>query len=146
MKNKDIPYSTLSQVTPTLQPDRFMAKLRQLFNIDDSYTEDQARTIAGVRYELSIKSLTDAQYVFADDVSVELISQTADGQYRGVSTGTSSARVYNTEYAAHVLGRLSPIYYEDWVGRSGEWHYRLPGYGGLLHELPGRPRGRGKGL
>ena len=83
---------------------------------DSSYTEDQARTIAGVRYELSIKSLTDAQYVFADDVSVELISQTADGQYRGVSTGTSSARVYNTEYAAHVLGRLSPIYYEDWVG------------------------------
>ena len=79
LKNKDIPYSTLSQVTPTLQPDRFMAKLRQLFNIDDSYTEDQARTIAGVRYELAVKSLTDAQYVFADDVSVELISQTADG-------------------------------------------------------------------
>ena len=139
LKNKDIPYSTLSQVTPTLQPDRFMAKLRQLFNIDDSYTEDQARTIAGVRYELSIKSLTDAQYVFADDVSVELISQTADGQYRGVSTGTSSARVYNTEYAAHVLGRLSPIYYEDWVGDSenGITGYRdMEGYS--MNSLVGR--------
>ena len=139
LKNKDIPYSTLSQVTPTLQPDRFMAKLRQLFNIDDSYTEDQARTIAGVRYELSIKSLTDAQYVFADDVSVELISQTADGQYRGVSTGTSSARVYNTEYAAHVLGRLSPIYYEDWVGdpENGITGYRdMEGYS--MNSLVGR--------
>ena len=139
LKNKDIPYSTLSQVTPTLQPDRFMAKLRQLFNIDDSYTEDQARTIAGVRYELSIKSLTDAQYVFADDVSVELISQTADGQYRGVSTGTSSARVYNTEYAAHVLGRLSPIYYEDWVGdpKNGITGYRdMEGYS--MNSLVGR--------
>ena len=60
-----------------------MAKLRELFKIDSSYTDDQARTIAGVRYELAVKSLTDAQYVFADDVSVELISQTADGQYQG---------------------------------------------------------------
>ena len=41
LKNKDIPYSTLSQVTPTLQPDRFMAKLRELFKIDSSYTDDQ---------------------------------------------------------------------------------------------------------
>lgn len=116
-----------------------MAKLRQLFNIDGSYTEDQARTIAGVRYELSIKSLTDAQYVFADDVSVELISQTADGQYRGVSTGISSARVYNTEYAAHVLGRLSPIYYEDWVGdpENGITGYRdMEGYS--MNSLVGR--------
>lgn len=139
LKNKDIPYSKISQVTSTLQPDRFMAKLRQLFNIDDSYTEDQARTIAGVRYELTIKSLTDAQYVFADDVSVELISQTADGQYRGVSTGTSSARVYNTEYAAHVLGRLSPIYYEDWVGdpENGITGYRdMEGYS--MNSLVGR--------
>ena len=94
LKNKDIPYSTLSQVTPTLQPDRFMAKLRQLFNIDDSYTEDQARTIA---------------------------------------------RVYNTEYAAHVLGRLSPIYYEDWVGdpKNGITGYRdMEGYS--MNSLVGR--------
>ena len=61
LKNKSIPYSKLSQVTPTLQPDRFMAKLRELFKIDSSYTDDQARTIAGVRYELAVKSLTDAQ-------------------------------------------------------------------------------------
>ena len=139
LKNKSIPYSKLSQVTPTLQPDRFMAKLRELFKIDSSYTNDQARTIAGVRYELAVKSLTDAQYVFADDVSVELISQTADGQYQGVSTGTSSARVYNTEYAAHVLGRLSPIYYEDWVGdpENGVTGYRdMEGYS--MNSLVGR--------
>ena len=139
LKNKSIPYSKLSQVTPTLQPDRFMAKLRELFKIDSSYTDDQARTIAGVRYELAVKSLTDAQYVFADDVSVELISQTADGQYQGVSTGTSSARVYNTEYAAHVLGRLSPIYYEDWVGdpENGVTGYRdMEGYS--MNSLVGR--------
>ena len=139
LKNKSIPYSKLSQVTPTLQPDRFMAKLRDLFKIDSSYTDDQARTIAGVRYELAVKSLTDAQYVFADDVSVELISQTADGQYQGVSTGTSSARVYNTEYAAHVLGRLSPIYYEDWVGdpENGVTGYRdMEGYS--MNSLVGR--------
>ena len=51
--------------------------------------------------------------------------------YKRQSTGTSSARVYNTEYAAHVLGRLSPIYYEDWVGdpENGITGYRdMEGY------------------
>lgn len=139
LKSKNIPYSSLSQVTPTLQPDRFMAKLRELFSIDDSYTGQQARTVVGVRYELAVKALMGTDYVFADDVSVELISQTADGGYRGVSTGTASARVYNTKYAAHVLGRISAIYYEDWVGdqEKGIVGYRdMEGYS--MNSLVGR--------
>mgnify|MGYP000765754256 FL=1 len=48
-------------------------------------------------------------------------------------------RVYNTEYAAHVLGRLSPIYYEDWVGdpENGVTGYRdMEGYS--MNSLVGR--------
>lgn len=38
--------------------------------------------------------------------------------------------MYNTTYAAHVLGRLSPIYQEDWVGDpdNGIVGYRDKGY------------------
>ena len=60
----------------------------------------------------------------------ELINQVVDGRYAGVTTGTASARVYDTTYAAHVLGRLSPIYQEDWVGDpdNGIVGYRDKGY------------------
>lgn len=52
--------------------------------------------------------------MFAEDVPVEVISQVVDGHFAGVSTGTSSQRVYNTTYAAHILGRVSRIFAEDW--------------------------------
>ena len=63
-----------------------------------------------MRYELYSRS----SYVFAEDVSVALLSQVADARLEGVKTGTSSKRVYNTTYAAHILGRISRIYAEDW--------------------------------
>ena len=88
-----------------------LAKLRDIYKIDDSYTDQQARLIAGVRYSTETQG---SSYVFAEDVAVELISQVVDGHFQGVSTGTSSARVYDTTYAAHILGRISRIFAEDW--------------------------------
>lgn len=85
--------------------------LRTLFSIDSSYSDTAARAIAGVRYALYSRT----SYVFAEDVSVALLSQVADGRFAGVKTGTSSKRVYNTPYAAHILGRISRIYEEDWA-------------------------------
>ncbi len=104
--------------------------LCQLYGLTDGYTPEQQRCIAGVRYELSIRKLLDRNYVFADDVSVDLISQVVDGHYDGVSTGTSSARVYNTPYAAHILGRIGPIYKEEWDGDKdkGIEGYKDKGY------------------
>lgn len=95
-----------------------LAQLRKHFGIAGSYTDVQARLIAGVRYELSGRS----SYVFAEDVSTELISQINDGSFRGVTTGQSSLRNYNTTYAAHILGRITRIYAEDWP------EYRDKGY------------------
>ena len=88
-----------------------MAALCTLWKLDDgTYTPTQQRLIAGVRYELRSRS----SYVFAEDVSVELLSQIADGHFAGVSSGISSKRVYNTQSAAHILGRITRIYAENW--------------------------------
>ena len=84
--------------------------LRTFFAIDERYSDNDARAIAGVRYELYSRT----SYVFAEDVSVELLSQAADGRFAGLQGGTSTKRVYNTPYAAHILGRISRIYAEDW--------------------------------
>ena len=85
-------------------------ELRALFHIDSRYTTAQARLIAGVRYELAGRD----SYVFAEDVSTQLISQITDGSFAGVTTGQSSIRAYNTPYAAHILGRITRIYAENW--------------------------------
>ena len=107
-----------NKLSPSLTSRQLLEELRTLFHIDDSYNETQARLIAGVRYELRSRS----SYVFAEDVSTELISRITDGDFSGVTTGQDSLRQYNTVYAAHILGRISRIYAENWAD------YRDKGY------------------
>ena len=110
LKTNKLAYTGESTVNLTASSDEVMAALRKVYNIDDGYTDQQARLIAGVRYGAKISG----GYVFAEDVPVRVISQVVDGHYAGVSTGTSSQRVYNTTYAAYILGRVSRIFAEDW--------------------------------
>ena len=110
LKSSKLAYTGESTVTLTASSDEVMAALRKVYAIADGYTDQQARLIAGVRYGAKISG----GYVFAEDVPVRVISQVVDGHYAGVSTGTSSQRVYNTTYAAHILGRVSRIFAEDW--------------------------------
>lgn len=110
LKSSKLAYTGESTVTLTASSDEVMAALRKVYVIADGYTDQQARLIAGVRYGAKISG----GYVFAEDVPVRVISQVVDGHYAGVSTGTSSQRVYNTTYAAHILGRVSRIFAEDW--------------------------------
>ena len=87
-------------------------EMMSLFAIDSTYSARQSRAIMAVRYALALHG---GSYVFAEDVDVSLLSRIADGHYEGVTPGTSSQRVYNTPYAAHILGRISRIYQEDWA-------------------------------
>ena len=99
-----------NKIEATITSTALMDTLREMYHIDSSYSAVQARLIAGVRYELTGRD----SYVFAEDVSTELISQITDGNFAGVTTGQSSIRQYNTTYAAHILGRITRIYAEDW--------------------------------
>lgn len=106
----DIPYTGKDTVTLSISGGELLDMTRKIYKISDDYTDDQARLVAGVRYGAEVSG----GYVFAEDVPVEVISQVVDGHFAGVSTGTSSQRVYNTTYAAHILGRVSRIFAEDW--------------------------------
>ena len=53
-------------------------------------------------------------YVMAEDLSVELISEINDGNYRGASVGTGSVRRYETDAAAHVLGTVGVIWKDEY--------------------------------
>ena len=62
-------------------------------------------------------------FEFASDVDVSLISLIKDGNYAGVQVDTSSVRVYETDYAAHVLGYTGSI--QDWDDYKDKDGYTL---------------------
>jgi penicillin-binding protein 2 len=99
-----------------LNAGQLISKMRNDFKLLDSYTDAEARLIAGVRYELKLQSMLGSTdpLVLSEDISVELMSQIADGNYLGASTGTSSVRHYETTYAAHMLGYIGRMDAEDY--------------------------------
>ena len=104
-------------------------------NIGDLSPAD-ARAVAGVLCELYYRSrITNwPPYYFAEDVDVDFITRVKELGIKGVEIETTSVRQYETEYAAHLLGRVAAMnsdevdYYlgldegytqNDYVGREG---------------------------
>ena len=104
-------------------------------NIGDM-SETDARAVAGVLYELYYRSrITNWPiYYFAEDVDVDFITRVKELGIKGVEIETTSVRKVETEYAAHILGRVAAMeadevdYYlgldqgytqNDKVGREG---------------------------
>lgn len=89
-----------------------MAYMRDRYSIDNSYTSEETRIIAGVRYEINGRYSRDfatADYIFAQDVSIDLIIQLMERDIPGFAVTTSYVREYNTSYAAHILGYTGPM-------------------------------------
>lgn len=111
-----------------------LAAMRKLYKVDDSYTDAQARLIAGVRYELDGRS----SYTFAEDVSTELLGRITDGKYRGVTIKTAAARVYNTKLAAHILGTVGAIWQEEWRSDESTGYVGYADKGYNMNDLVGK--------
>ena len=91
-----------------------MAFMRARYNISAEYTAEEIRIIAGIRYEIALRHIVGmAEYVFAQDVGVELISAILERNFPGVGVQESAMRRYNTTVAAHILGRVGPMTEED---------------------------------
>ncbi len=84
--------------------------MRADFGVPTDFSRQEARLVLGVLYELRLRKLTanavTVPYVFAEDLSVEIISILNDGAFEGVVIGSKAVRQYNTDYAAHILGRV----------------------------------------
>ena len=94
------------------------------YDVSEALPDDTARTLVGLRYALASARLNGSTvFEFASDVDVALISLIKDGSYAGVQVDTSSVRVYETDYAAHVLGYTGSI--EDWDDYKDKDGYTL---------------------
>lgn len=85
-------------------------------NIGDM-SETDARALAGVLYELNLRSqdiYTAAEYVFASDVDIDFISRVKERDLTGVVIEAATLRQYHTKYAAHLLGRTGLMDKKEW--------------------------------
>lgn len=92
-------------------PAKLFDWMRADMSLSEDYTDEEARLILGVRYELKLRKLgaNNNAYVLAQNVDVPFCSLISDGDFRGARIIRSSTRAYSTTYAAHILGTVGGI-------------------------------------
>jgi len=104
LKDKSLPENTSAV--------ELLAYMRDRYAIDSSYTAEESRTIAGIRYEINGRysaGFATADYVFAEDVSMDLVTTLMENDVPGFKVTTSFVREYNTSCASHVLGYIGSM-------------------------------------
>lgn len=92
-----------------------MSAFREQFKIDNNYSAEEMRIIAGVRYSIKIRYvIATSDYVFVPDASMELISTLMESGVPGFDVTVSYMRQYNTSLAAHLIGYTRSIGPEDY--------------------------------
>lgn len=90
--------------------------LRDYYDIPADWSEKDARAVIGLRYELRLRQgITNLpNYIFLEDVNNETLAAVLELGVPGLNTEESIARVYNTEYGAHILGYIGSITSKQW--------------------------------
>ena len=92
-----------------------MAYMRSRYEIDNAYSAEEMRLIAGVRYSINVRyAINTADYVFVQNASMELISSIMENKLTGINVKRSYVREYGTEYAAHILGYIGLMTQEEY--------------------------------
>jgi len=78
---------------------------------------EQERAVLGILYELYLRSkdVNRTAYIFARDVDMDFIARVKERGLAGVTIQPVSARQYNTDYAAHLLGRVGLMDADEWA-------------------------------
>ena len=89
--------------------------MRTRYSIDNSYTAEEMRIIAGVRYSINVRyAVNTADYIFVEDASMQLISSIMEQKLAGIEVSRAYVREYSTEYAAHILGYTGLMTQEEY--------------------------------
>ena len=96
---------------------QLIRRLRDTYNIPEDWTEQEARQVISVRYELSLRVCEGTYlptYVILEDVDSESLAVLTDLNIPGLNELTSTVREYHTDYAAHILGRVADMNAKEW--------------------------------
>ena len=93
-----------------------MEKLKQSYSIPKEWSEEDARLVLGLRYELSLRNYvgTLSNYVFISDVDSDTLAAVMELNIPGMNVETTTVREYSTKYASHILGYVGAMNKEQW--------------------------------
>ena len=98
-------------------------QLRSRYKIPETWTDEEARAVIGIRYEFDLRGITNLpNYTFLEDVSDEHLSILLELNTPGLVPESSTVREYHTKHAAHVLGYLGGMNDAQWA------EYQKQGY------------------
>jgi len=98
-------------------------QLRKSYGIPEEWSDEDARLVLGVRYEMSLRNYTNLpNYVFISDAKDEDLSAIVELNIPGLNVESSTVREYYTQYAAHILGYTGAMDEDQWA------HYKELGY------------------
>ena len=102
-----------------------MEKLRESYAIPEQWSDEDARAVLGLRYELSLRNCVGSlsNYVFLSDVDNDTLAAVLELNIPGMNVEASTVRKYNTAYAAHILGYVGAMSSDQW-----EYYKEVEGY------------------
>lgn len=105
-------------VQPYATAEDCLAAMYSKYEIDDSYTEEEKRTIAGIRYEMTIRSFSlSNRYTFAEDIPMDTVVRLKEASYtlEGMDIVEEAIRIYAVGDAApHLIGTVGAISKEEY--------------------------------
>ena len=92
-------------------------KLRDHYGIPEDWSDQDARAIIGIRYELDLRQgITNLpNYMFLEDADSKALAAILELNTPGLKAEATTARQYNTDYAAHILGHVGAITADQWT-------------------------------
>ena len=95
---------------------RLMEELRKMYKIPADWSDADARSVIGLRYELKLRTdITNlSSYVFMEDVPDDILNAILELNVPGLDAAATTKREYYTTYAAHILGTYSAMNADDW--------------------------------
>lgn len=114
----------LTEIPAVPTAEELIAALRNYFEIDPAWSDEDARALIGVLYEVNLRTyeINQQEYIFAQDVDIDVISAIKERGLTGVSVDATTVREYQTSAAAHLLGHVGDIQSSNWD------YYREQGY------------------
>ena len=100
---------------PDVTAPLLIEKMRELYKIPEEWTEEEARSVIGLRYEFDLRGVTNLpSYVFISDVDSENLAAILELNTPGLMVESSTVREYHTTYGAHILGYMGAMTENEW--------------------------------
>lgn len=99
----------------------------EMYDISPTYSERERRIIAGIRYEMLLRSFSlSNRYTVAEDVPIQTVAKVKELSHKlsGVDVIEEAIRIYSiSDVLSHSIGTVGPIYAEEYES------YKEQGYG-----------------